>query len=87
MKEVKFSEMEKKIIKILNRFNEGLLTSKLASRVYKTVAEDEMPLNANNSVTTSIRQINKKCKRHKLDWFINGEGRGRQGKTVWINPL
>lgn len=81
MEEFKFSDLEQRIINLLREYR-SMLTSALAAQVYKDV--EDPPLNKSNSVLTTIRQINKKTRRHELGWFIDGEGLGRNGKTIWI---
>jgi len=82
---VKFSNLEDKIIKLINRHKKGITISKLASKVYESVPETEKPLNPNNSISVTVRQINAKCMRSSLKWYVDGKGLGRNGKTVWIN--
>lgn len=80
MESIKFSVLEKRIITELKGRKKGLMIKELALRVYKSNA----PLNANNSVTATVAQINKKCAKFKCKWFIEGEGLGRNGKRVWL---
>ncbi len=82
--EINFSKLEEKILKELRKFKKGLLISKLSKRVYRNVIDK--PMNPNNSVVSTIKQINKKCVKSKARWGINGAGLGRKGKTVWIDP-
>lgn len=81
----KFSKLETKIIKELRKQDGGLSISQLAKKVYRDVLIP--PLNMNISVNNTITQINNKVDRHQLDWYIEGEGMGRNGKTVWISPI
>lgn len=83
MKEIKFSKLETKILKVLRRFDKGLLVSKLSEKVYKDVLDK--PMNPNNSVLSTIKQINKKCLKSNHTWLIAGTGLGRNGKKVWMN--
>lgn len=73
-----FSPLEIEVLKALK--TDKLTVGKLADRVYKT---KKPVLDQNNSVNCTIRMINKKCVFHDLNWFINGTGLGRTGKTVW----
>lgn len=73
-----FCQSEKEVIKIIG--TRKITISKLADIYYK----DRQPvLNQNNSISSVVRMINKKCVFHDLNWFINGDGLGRGGKTVW----
>jgi hypothetical protein len=76
-----FSQSEKEVLKILS--DKTLTTSQIAEKF----AKDHKILDPNNSVTSVINRINKKCRFHKLQWFINGAGIGRNGKSVWIDDV
>jgi hypothetical protein len=73
-----FSPTEMKVLKILGRKKMTIseITTKLCGKHKKSI-------NAGNIVAYFIRRINMKCKFHKLDWFLNGKGAGRLGRTVW----
>lgn len=75
-----FSPTENKILKILGK--KKTTVKKIADDFFKGT---KPPLNPNNVVSGAIIHINKKCQYHKLNWFINGVGLGRGGKTVWLD--
>ena len=72
-----FSQLENEIIKTLGGKQKTIV--QIADKIYNL---DEQPT-GNNCVSNAIRSINEKCKYHRLGWFINGQGFGRSGKTVW----
>lgn len=74
-----FSPMEKQILKIVGKRKITIveITEKYLEKF------ESNALQPNNVVSGAINNINKKCKRHKLKWFLNGAGRGRSGKTIW----
>lgn len=78
MKEL-FSPTENKVLKILGR--RKLTITEIREKFYED--EKEEPLNPNNVISSVVNRINKKVEYHNLDWFINGVGLGRGGKTVW----
>lgn len=71
-----FSESEAKVLEILGR--KKMTINELAAEFYK-----KKPVDANNKITTFLRRIKKKCEFHKAPWTIDGEGAGRNGRTVW----
>lgn len=73
-----FSPTEEKVLKLLGRrkMTIGLLTKKMR------VDQDNWLID-NNRIAGAVRRINRKCEHYKLNWFLNGHGLGRQGKTVW----
>lgn len=73
-----FSPTEEKVLKILGK--RRLSIRELSNRYF---GYSEQVLNPNAVVSSAILRINRKCKYHKLKWFINGSGSGRGGKTVW----
>lgn len=66
---------------ILNTLGRERRTIRELSRLY--YGDKATALYRANVVSSAIFRINQKCKYHKLDWFVNGAGRGRGGKTVW----
>jgi len=76
-----FSPMEKTIVTILSKKKKPMEIRHLVENVYQG---KPTALNPNTVIGSAILRINKKCKHLKLDWCIKGEGRGRAGKTVWI---
>ena len=72
-----FSPLEKQIIKLIGEDRKTIV--QVAGKIYWL---DKQP-SGKNCVSNAIRNINEKCKYHRLDWFINGSGYGRLGKTVW----
>lgn len=75
-----FSPMEEKILKILA--GKRLTTGRVAAILFKN--SKGAPIEPNVSVSKAVDRINKKCKFHKLKWYIDGEGLGRGGRTIWI---
>lgn len=73
-----FSPTEEKVLKILG--SKKLKIADLAEDYFKG---EKKPIDPNAVVSGAIYNINRKCKFHKLTWFINGSGLGRGGKTVW----
>ena len=45
------------------------------------------PKSISNSVTSAIRQINRKFEKHGLDYRIVGKANGRGGKIVYFGDL
>lgn len=75
MNENVFSPREQEILKVLGR-----------KKMSITEIVDELNLDlfdANNVIAGAVRRINKKCETKKLSWFLNGEGSGRNGRTIW----
>jgi hypothetical protein len=77
-----FSETENKLIKLLGA--KKLTIKELTEEHFKGKRK---PLNSGTLVSGAINRINKKCEYHKLQWFINGVGIGRGGKTIWKDKL
>lgn len=71
------SPNEEKIVEIIGRKKVTI------TEITKEMYPKNPPLNAATTVANAIRRINFKCKHLKQKWFINGEGMGRNGKTVW----
>lgn len=74
-----FSPLETKIIAALGKKHWS--TVELVQKIYG----NQPPLFAANAITNAVRVINKKCEYHRFDWFINGAGSGRAGKTMWFD--
>jgi len=74
-----FSPSEKTILKILGKKKMSIL--EITENIFKD--EKTRPINASIVVAGMIIRINKKCNYHSFDWFLNGIGQGRGGKTVW----
>lgn len=70
-----FSPTEERVLKILGKRRMSL--TDIAHRF------NDQCYDKNARAASAIRRINKKCRYHKLDWFINGYGVGRGGRTVW----
>lgn len=77
MKQEIFSRTEKKILKVLGRRKLTI------GDITKAVYHRPRPLNGRTMIATAARSINKKCRRKKLPWYLNGTGVGRQEKTLW----
>lgn len=73
-----FSPTENKVLKILG--SKKMTIKKIAEEFYKGVKK---PINPNNVISGAVIHINRKCEYHNLEWFVNGAGLGRAGKTVW----
>jgi len=78
MRYVIFSPKETAILAIIG--DRKLKTLEIAEELY---GRKKRPLSWRNIVGPTIGRINEKCKYHKLNWCIDGEGLGRDGKTVW----
>jgi len=72
-----FSQSESEILEILGR--RKMKIREIAEQLYDFEESPE----AGNVVAGMIRRINVKCKHHRLPWYLNGEGTGRGGRTVW----
>lgn len=72
-----FSPTESKVLKLLGK--RKLTIAELTEKFH----DGRPPLEANNNVAAAVRRINAKCEAHDLNWFLNGAGMGRAGKTVW----
>jgi hypothetical protein len=76
-----FSELENQVLKAIGR-KKRISISDIAKKI-----ENSKSLDVRNLVCTTISRINKKCAYHRLDWFINGYGLGRGGRTVWKDKV
>lgn len=83
MKKQVFSETELRVISFLG-FRTKITVSEIAKKFYK---KSEAPLYPNNNITCIITRIKKKCRYYDLNWTVEGEGLGRQGKTVWMKTI
>jgi hypothetical protein len=81
MKENVFSPTEQEIIKALGK--RSMKVMDITKKIY-TKRGKRRPPNGHNTIGTLIHRINDKCKYNRLGWFIDGEGGGRDGKTVWV---
>ena len=77
-----FSPLENKILKILGR--RKLTVTQITGSIFN---RRKKSIDANNGIAHAIRRINSKCDYHRLNWFLNGVGRGRGGKLVWKDKL
>lgn len=75
-----FSPQEEDVLKVIGR--KKITIADIAQALVKEPTVDH-----NNSIAGCIRRINRKCEKHQLDWIIDGEGMGRQGRTVWRRKL
>lgn len=82
MEQQVFSPTESKVLKLLEKTKKTTI-QKLTDRFYKDIKKK--PLNGSAVISGAIRNINRKTEYHKLKWFVNGEGLGRGGKTVWLD--
>lgn len=77
-----FSPNEEAILKILRRTKKPIRIIDIAIKMY---GEDTKLKAPREIVSGAIIRINRKVRRHKLDWFIAGSGGvGRGGKSVWL---
>lgn len=77
-----FSPLQIKVLRVLGR--RRLSIEKITQGVY---AHKKRPVDSTNGVGQAVRRINRKCKYHKLPWFLNGMGKGRSGKVVWKDQM
>jgi hypothetical protein len=75
-----FSDSEQKVLKILGR--KKMLIGDLVTEFYR-----RKPVDANNKIGTFIRRIQKKCDFHELPWTLDGQGAGRNGRTIWRKSI
>lgn len=73
-----FSPTETKVLKILGKKKATI--TELADTYFE---KGKKPYDPNGVISSAVLRINRKCKYHNLDWFLNGEGLGRGGRTVW----
>ncbi|MFM6929949.1 MAG: hypothetical protein ACKOX6_15875 [Bdellovibrio sp.] len=74
-----FSPTELQLIELLGSRKMTIL--ELTEEFYKKYPP--APFNPNNVVSSAFNRINKKCEYYEMEWFINGQGAGRGGKTIW----
>lgn len=74
-----FSPSEQKLLKTLGKKKMSIL--ELTDTMFKD--EKKKPINGSILVGGMVTRINRKCAYHDLPWYLNGEGAGRAGKTVW----
>lgn len=74
-----FNKSEMKVIKMINAHKQ-ITIKELTQKFYK----GRIPMEANNYVAQVVRRINRKCEYNKLGWTIDGQGAGRQGRTIWV---
>lgn len=72
------STNEQRVLEILGR--KKMTISEITVEFYRG---HQLPIFANNVISMVVRNINKKCVHNKSDWYLNGEGAGRAGRTVW----
>jgi len=77
-----FSPTELRVLKLLGK--KKLTVTKLTEEYFK---KEKKPLNPNAVISSAVIRINRKCKYHKLNWFVNGCGGGRGGKEIWKGLL
>lgn len=73
-----FSPVERRILKSLGQ--KKMTIAQITEKVYEFT---EAPFLPHIGVASAVRRINEKCEFHRLPWFLNSMGAGRQGKTVW----
>lgn len=74
-----FSPIEIKVLDLLGTRKKSI--GQLADMYFLTSRKG--PINPNATVSQAVLRINRKCEYHKLKWFLNSEGLGRGGKTIW----
>lgn len=75
-----FSPTESKMLKILGK--KKMSIAEISEKMYEGIAKK--PMNASIIVSGLISRINKKTEYFDLNWFLDGEGQGRAGRTVWV---
>ena len=73
-----FSPREKEVLKVLGKRRMSI--HDLCDKIYGI---KKWPLGANNGIASAIRNINRKCEFHSLEWKLYGSGIGRAGRIVW----
>lgn len=71
-----FSPSEQKILKILGR--KKMTVTQITVELYR----DRPQIHGNIVVNNCVNRIIKKCTVKKLDWTLETEGCGRNGKSV-----
>lgn len=75
------SDLEKSVF-VMIKYESKIYSYKIANTLYKK--SKDKPKSASNSVTSIIRQINRKLEKSGADFRIVGQGRGRAGRLVWF---
>jgi hypothetical protein len=75
-----FSPLEHDVIRYV-KINKTSNITQLADMIY---GASEQPVSPGSVIASTINRINRKCKKHNLNWSIEGEGSGRLGKIVKI---
>ncbi len=76
-----FSEAEQQVLKILGR--KKMTIQDIAEDFYHDGDSHHEIVDPGNYIANVVRRIKRKCEFFKLDWTIDGVGRGRGGRTVW----
>lgn len=78
MKQLRLTELQQKIYDAINKHKE-IYTSEVAKIVYKSVKKEHRPKDINNSIISSVIQINRKYPK-----LIKGYNRGCLGKLLFF---
>lgn len=73
-----FSPRQQKILKILG--DKKMTTAAICEKYF---TDEDETISPRNSISDAIFKINMKCEFYQLNWFIDGHGTGRRGRTVW----
>lgn len=79
---LKLSKIESKVCEIISARG-SVLIGDIAKEVFKGVPQDMRPLQPNNSITSAIRQINRKLEGCGEKYRIEGMNHGSKGKLVY----
>ncbi len=71
--------------RLTNQFYEGVTVIELARELFK--GYKRKPKSISNSVTSAIRQINRKLAYIGADYRIDGKANGRGGKVVYFKNV
>ena len=75
------SKVEEKVMKIIGRRKMKI------GAVTEAFYDGIIPPGGQNRIAGVIRSINIKSDYYNLNWKVDGEGAGRNGRTVWRKSL
>ena len=78
---LQLSNLESLVCEIIAK-KKQIRVIEIAEIVYKN--SKKKPISKSNSITSAIRQINRKCEKVNSTWRIVGEFNGRGGKLVYM---
>jgi hypothetical protein len=76
-----FSEKELIVISLILK-RESVTIEDLTKDFYRD--NYDKSFNGNNIIAGVVRRIAEKCEFYNLTWTVDGTGKGRRGRTVWI---